>query len=62
MAEGKMLNLLIWEMIYSGIKYEKYKDNCSQAFYNHFHNILKLFDVLQNFPFTTRETIGNYYL
>ena len=29
---------------------------------NHFHNILRLFDVLPNFPFTTGETIGDYYL
>ena len=25
--------------------------------YNHFHNILRLFDVLPNFPFTTSETM-----
>ena len=30
--------------------------------YNHFHDILRLFDVLLNFPFTTSETIGDYYL
>ena len=30
--------------------------------YNHFHNILRLFDVLPNFPFTTSETMGDYYL
>ena len=29
---------------------------------NHFHNILRLFDVLPNFPFTTSETIRHYYL
>ena len=29
---------------------------------NHFPNILRLVDVLPNFPFTTRETIGDYYL
>ena len=28
--------------------------------YNHFHNILKLFDILQNFPFTTSETKRDY--
>ena len=28
--------------------------------YNHFHNILRLFDVLPNFPFTTNETEPNY--
>ena len=30
--------------------------------HNQFHNILRLFDVLPNFPFTTCETMGNYYL
>ena len=29
---------------------------------NHFHNILRLFDVLSNSTFTTSETILNYYL
>ena len=28
--------------------------------YNRFHNILRLFDVLPNFPFTTSETIITY--
>ena len=30
--------------------------------YNRFHNILRLFDVLINFPFTTGETMCDYYL
>ena len=30
--------------------------------YNRFHNILRLFDVLINFPFTTGETMWDYYL
>ena len=30
--------------------------------YNQFHNILRLFDVLPSFPFTTSETMGDYYL
>ena len=29
---------------------------------NHFHNILRLFDFLPNFPFTTIGTMHNYYL
>ena len=29
---------------------------------NQFHIILRLFDVLANFPFTASETIGDYYL
>ena len=28
---------------------------------NHFHNILRLFDASPNFPFTTSETMGDYY-
>ena len=32
---------------------------CSFLDYNQFHNILRLFDVLPNFPFTT---MGDYYL
>ena len=32
------------------------------VFYNHFHHILRLFDVLPNFAFTTSETMGDYYL
>ena len=30
--------------------------------YNHFHNILRLFNVLTSFPFTTSETMRDYYL
>ena len=30
--------------------------------YNQFHNILRLFDVLPNFLFTTSETMVDYYL
>ena len=30
--------------------------------HNHFHNILRLLDVLPNFPFTTSEMMGDYYL
>ena len=30
--------------------------------YNHFHNILRLFDVLPNFPVTLSETMREYYL
>ena len=29
---------------------------------NHFNNILRPFDVLPNFPFTTSETMRDYYL
>ena len=30
--------------------------------YNQFHNILRLFNVLPNFPLTASETMGDYYL
>ena len=30
--------------------------------YNLFHNILRLFGVLPNSPFSTSETMGDYYL
>ena len=30
--------------------------------HNQFHNILRLFDVLPNFPFATSETMEDYYL
>ena len=30
--------------------------------YNQFQNILRLFDVLPNFPFTASETMGEYCL
>ena len=30
--------------------------------YNHFHNNLRLFDVLRNFSFITSETMCDYYL
>ena len=37
--------------------YEHRKNVCNQ-----FHNILRLFDVLPNFPLATSETMGDYYL
>ena len=29
--------------------------------YNHFHNILRVSDVLPNFSFTASETMSDYY-
>ena len=29
---------------------------------HHFHSILRFFDILQSFPFTKSETMGDYYL
>ena len=37
-------------------------DGVVNIFYNPFHNILRLFDVLPTFPFTTSETMGDYHL
>ena len=39
------------------MKTQKVKENFRD---NHFHNILRLFDVLPNFPFTTSETKRDY--
>ena len=36
--------------------------NIFNRIYNHFHNVLRFFNVLANFPFTTSETMGDYYL
>ena len=41
-------NVSLWKMFYL---------TCNQ-----FHNIFRLFDVLPNFPITTSETMGDYYL
>ena len=41
------------------IKTEKGKEHFSD---NHFHNFLGLFNVLTSFPFTTSETMRDYYL
>ena len=41
------------------IKIEKAKYNFSD---DHFHNILRLFDVLPNFLFTTSEMMHDYHL
>ena len=52
------------DLIYPVIAILVDKTKCSSGHrnYNQFHNILRLFDVLQNFPFTTSETMGDYYL
>ena len=33
-----------------------------KCIFNQFDNILRLFDVLQNFPFTASKTMSDYYL
>ena len=40
---------------------DKVKKQNLTFYYNHFHNILRLFDVLTNFSFTTSETMRDYY-
>ena len=57
-----LINLNIYIMLF---KYALniYEDHRHiSIIYNHFHNILILFDVLPNFPFTTSETMRDYYL
>ena len=39
-----------------------YPNLCKANTCNHFHNILRLFDVLPSFPFSTNETLRDYYL
>ena len=41
------------------MKTQKAKENFED---NHFHNILRVFDVLPNFFFTADETMRDYYL
>ena len=41
------------------MKTKKTKDSFAD---NQFHNILRLFDTLPNFPFAASETMSNYYL
>ena len=47
---------LIWQVAF------KLEYFVCQGNYNHLHNILRLFDVLPNFSFTTSETNCSYYL
>ena len=35
---------------------------CVSVIYNYFHNIVRLPDVLSNFPFTACEIMHDYYL
>ena len=51
--------MLIFFINYSLLAYvmKKKKQPC-----NHFHNILRLFGVLPDFPFATSETIPDDYL
>ena len=37
------------------------KQNFCEEKYNHGHNIMRIFDVLPNFPFTTSETKPDYW-
>ena len=43
-------------MTYAG-KIRQVSEDHPELSYNHFHNILRLFNVLTNFPFTASETI-----
>ena len=39
---------------------EQYEFRYIAQYHNHFHNILRLFNVLPNLPFTTSETKRDY--
>ena len=47
---------------YSSMSGENLKQSGKVSTDNQFHNILRLFDVLPNFPFTTNETMCKYFL
>ena len=57
----KILFQNVWSILYyydmNSLFLVENKKGCNQH-----HNILRLFDVLPNFSFTTSETIGDYYL
>ena len=53
--------MLRFQMLFKMIE-EKQKFRIFAWSYNPFHNILRLFDILTNFPFTSSETMGDYYL
>ena len=54
-----------WNISITGAVFRGVVNNGSpsqQLTYNHSHNILRLFDVLPNFSFTTSETMHDYYI
>ena len=53
-----LLIVIVIQLMINNLKDEPTYTGC----YNHFHNFLRLFDVLTNFGFSTSETIDNYYL
>ena len=48
---------IIMSYVFQLIMYFRFRTS-----YNHFHNILRLFDFLPNFPVTKSETMGDYFL
>ena len=60
-SQTKMKRTLVYLVYYHVVVVES-KVLYEIKSYNHFHNILRLFDVLTNFPFIASETIHNYYL
>ena len=51
------LDMTFFFFLELSIRTKKQKENFGD---NHFRNILRLFDVLTNFSFTTSKTICNY--
>ena len=52
----------MWLFLTIGPVNKHIKTNKRKFADNHFHNVLRLLDVLPNYPFTTNETMRNYYL
>ena len=46
----------------NSLSVNKYIKSKKKIVYDHFHNILRLSDVLQNCPLTACETMCDYYL
>ena len=70
MLEPLLFNLFLCDLflILNNIDFASYADDnklyttdeSAEKIYNLGHNILRLFDVLPNFPFTTSETNRDY--
>ena len=59
LSEGANLSLQKFMDISLSLKYAIKQ---AAVIHNQFHNILRLFNVLPNFPLTTSETMSDYYL
>ena len=64
MNEAFLIDLYYWLQHSCNVEQFAFRVTLSSYLsgYNHFHNILRLFDVLSNFLFTTSEMMRDYYL